>query len=320
MLPPDSSAARTRLGVIGMGRWGRTLIDAFARHGDVVVACNRGGAEARRWLAEHHPATRPSTDARDAFDDPSLDAVVIATPIPSHAELALAALAAGRHVFVEKPLATEPADARRVTDAGAAAGRRLFVGHTFLFDPAVEVLRAIVDPGSVTAVRTRWLKWGTFDEPLAWNLLPHEVALVLWLTGMAPDSVEVVEAVAGRTALDRLRLVMRGGGAVGDVEIDRTRDVRDKALELETRDGTTYRWRDGTLERTIDGLTERLVDDRTEPLDREVRAFLGALDGEVPAQAGGPFASAVVDVIARVVTPVGSIRTRSRSLAPGVRT
>lgn len=292
----------TRVAVIGTGRWGRRLIRVLDDQGVLVLACNRGDAQGQAWVRNAHPGVRVSSSAADAIDDPSIDCVVVATPIATHASLAITALAAGKHVFVEKPLAMSSSDARRVVEAADRADRRLFVGHTFLYDAAFEQLHGLLADDPVRNATFAWSKYGTFDEPLVWNLLPHEVSLAMWLIGQ-PESIEIVEHEAGPTEVDRLRV--RLGFADPDqsslIDIDRISESRTKTARIATRSGAAYVWRDGELLVERPGRdVHRLPAEGQEALAREMRAFLASVEtGEAP-RSDGRFGAGVVEVVERI--------------------
>jgi predicted dehydrogenase len=291
----------SRVAVIGTGRWGRRLIRVLGDLGVLVVACNRGSVDGQAWVRSAYPSVRVSSSAADAIDDPSIDCVVIATSIPSHASLAVAALAAGKHVFVEKPLAMTSADAWGVVEAADLADRRLFVGHTFLYDAGFEQLHGLLAHDPARHASFVWLKYGTFDEPLIWNLLPHEVGLAMWLIGQ-PESIEIVEHAAGPTELDRLRL--RIGFADPDqsslIEIDRISASRTKTAQVSTRSGAAYLWRDGELAEGPDRGDRAPSAVAEESLVREMRAFLASVaTGDAP-RSDGRFGARVVEVVERI--------------------
>jgi predicted dehydrogenase len=291
----------SRVAVIGTGRWGRRLIRVLGDLGVLVLACNRGNVEGQAWVRNAYPSVRVSSSAADAIDDPSIDCVVIATSIPTHASLAVAALAAGKHVFVEKPLAMTSADAWRVVEAADRADRRLFVGHTFLYDSAFERLHGLLAHDPVRQGSFVWLKYGTFDEPLIWNLLPHEVSLTMWLIGQ-PDTIEIEEHEAGPTELDRLRL--RLGFEDPDqsslIEIDRISASRTKTAQIATRSGAAYLWRDGELVEEPDRGDRAPTAVAEETLAREMRAFLASVaTGDAP-RSDGRFGARVVEVVERI--------------------
>jgi predicted dehydrogenase len=295
----------TRVAVVGIGVWGRQLIRVLNDLAEVVVCCNRGDTDGQEWVRHRYPAIRVGSSSQEAIADPAVEAVVIATPIATHAPLAIASLSAGKHVFVEKPLGTTAAEAWRAVEAAEAARRTLFVGHTFLFDACFEALHAIARDDAVERIDLSWLKYGTFGEPLVWNLLPHEVALAMWLADATP-SLTVLERASGPTPLDRLRIRLDFGarGPAGSIEIDRIHeDDKTKSARLETRSGVTYLWRDGDLYRIgADDREERLMEHSEEALVREVRAFLDGVETGRPTRSDGPFGASVVDVIEPIAT------------------
>ncbi len=131
---------------------------------------------------------------RGVFADPSIDAVVIATPAVTHAEVARAAIAAGKHVFVEKPLALSGADAEAVVADAAAARRVLMVGHLMLYHPAVDRMRRMIAEGELGAVLYCYalrVNLGRIrrDENAMWSLAPHDISIILHLLGEEPVSV-----------------------------------------------------------------------------------------------------------------------------------
>jgi predicted dehydrogenase len=146
-----------------------------------------------RSLAATYPALVVRASLASALDD--LDAVVIATPPRTHAPLALQALEAGKHVMVEKPLATSVAEAREMVDAAAARDRVLIVGHTFEYHAAVWTLRDIIRGpgfGQLYYLDTARLNMGLYqhDVNVLWDLAPHDVSILNYLVGHPPTSVE----------------------------------------------------------------------------------------------------------------------------------
>ncbi len=306
----------SRIAVLGTGRWGRHLIRVLDELDVLALVCNRGDADEQAWVRTAHPRVRVSSSAADAFDDPSIEGVVVATPIPTHASLAIAALAAGKHVFVEKPLAMTSADAWSAVEAADRADRRLMVGHTFLYDEGFERLHALVADDPVRHATFTWSKYGTFDEPLEWNLLPHEVSLAMWLIG-EPGAVEVIEQVAGPTELDRLhvRLDFVDRDSSSLIEIDRMTATRTKTARVDVRSGAAYLWRDGELfiERP-DGGEDRLNGPGDETLAREMQAFLATVATGEATRSDGRFGAHVVEVVERIASqlaPMSGARLRS---------
>jgi predicted dehydrogenase len=181
-----------RVGVVGLGYWGPNLARNFAAIDGCELAwlCD-DSAQVRERLTGAFPDVRTSGELDELLADPALDAVVLATPVPTHAELAARALGAGKHCFVEKPLATTVADAQRAVDAAEAAGRILMVGHLLEYHPAVTRLKELADEGelgSLYYVYGNRVNLGKLraEENALWSLGAHDVSVVLHLVGEEP--------------------------------------------------------------------------------------------------------------------------------------
>jgi predicted dehydrogenase len=184
-----------RIGVAGLGYWGPNLARNFAALPGCTVAwlCDADEA-ARAKLRLAHPDAREADDLEALLADPDLDAVVLATPVPSHAALAEQVLRAGKHCFVEKPLAQSVADAERVVAAAQEADRILMVGHLLLYHPGVTRLTELVRGGELGDVHYLYgnrLNLGKLraDENALWSLGAHDVSVVLHLAGEEPSEV-----------------------------------------------------------------------------------------------------------------------------------
>ncbi len=182
-----------RLGVAGLGYWGPNL----ARNFDALPGCDV------TWLCDADPErleamaieARRTGDLDDLLADPELDAIVLATPVPTHAELAERVLRAGKHCFVEKPLAQSVADAERAVAAAEEAGRILMVGHLLEYHPGVAKLKELVtsgELGDLHYVYSHRLNLGKLraDENALWSLGAHDVSVLLHLLDEEPSEVD----------------------------------------------------------------------------------------------------------------------------------
>ena len=187
----------TRIGVVGLGYWGPNLARNFDRlpGAELRWICDQS-QEARERFAPAFREARVAGDVDELLGDPDLDAVVIATHVPSHAPLAMRALAAGKHVFVEKPLAYSVAEAEQVVAAAREAGRVLMVGHLLEYHPGVEKLKEIAGSGELGDVHYLYsnrLNLGKLrpDENALWSLGAHDVSVLLHLAdGEEPSECE----------------------------------------------------------------------------------------------------------------------------------
>jgi predicted dehydrogenase len=182
-----------RVGVVGLGYWGPNI----ARNLAAIEGCELrwlcdADESKRAPLASTFPSARVTGELAELLDDDELDAVVLATPVPTHAELAVAVARAGKHCFVEKPLATNAADAEAAVHAAAQAQRILMVGHLLEYHPAVGQLKALIDSDELGPLRYLYgnrLNLGVLrsDENALWSLGAHDVSVALHLIGEEPS-------------------------------------------------------------------------------------------------------------------------------------
>jgi predicted dehydrogenase len=184
-----------RMAVIGAGYWGPNLIRNFSACPGVslVAVCDRDSARLGKVLAGY-PAVEGIAEPEAVFARDDIDAVAIATPVGTHAPLALAALRAGKHVLVEKPLASGVRDAEEMVATAREVGRVLMVDHTFIYSGPVRKIKEIVDSGDlgeiyyVDSVR---INLGLFqhDVNVVWDLAPHDLSIMDYLIGRLPKSL-----------------------------------------------------------------------------------------------------------------------------------
>jgi len=192
-LPVSDHALSTA--VIGLGNWGKNVLAAFSRASNCEVSwvCD---VEPRLLEAASRicPAARQTHDYRDVLADPTVHAVAVVTPAPSHFEVARDALRAGKHVFVEKPLALTTADAAELEQIAARAGRKLMVGHLLKHHPAVEWMKQTIDSGELGDVHYMYCQRQNLgvvrrNENSFWSLAPHDISIILHLFQQEPNRV-----------------------------------------------------------------------------------------------------------------------------------
>ena len=190
------SEAAVRVGQIGLGYWGPNLLRNMMSLPQARVVAVADSDERRlSELAQSGSPVAATRDYRELLCRRDVDAVVIATPAPSHAELAHAALSAGKHVLIEKPLATTVADGVRLVELADRKGLVLMVGHTFLYNAAVHRLKEYLEHGELGElfyIYSQRLNLGRVrhDVNALWNFAPHDVSILLYLLGQTP--IEVV--------------------------------------------------------------------------------------------------------------------------------
>jgi predicted dehydrogenase len=184
------------VGVVGLGYWGPNLARNFdgLPEAELTWICDASEAALDRW-GPRFPSAARTSDLEEMLADPRLDAVCVATHVPSHAPIARRVLESGKHCFVEKPLAQSVEEAEEISDAARVADRTLMVGHLLEYHPGLEQLKEIADSGELGEIHYIYgnrLNLGKLrsDENALWSLGAHDVSVVLRLAG-GDDPIEV---------------------------------------------------------------------------------------------------------------------------------
>ncbi|HEX2851926.1 MAG TPA: Gfo/Idh/MocA family oxidoreductase [Opitutaceae bacterium] len=185
-----------KLAQVGCGYWGPNLLRNFsALRGCQVKYLVDSSAERRAFVEKTFPGVRPMASVQEVLADREVDGVIIATPADSHFSLAKAALEAGKHVLVEKPLATKVAEVDELEAIARRKQLRVMVGHTFLYNNAVRHVRRLIEEGELGTVRyiySQRLNLGRIrsDIDALWNFAPHDISIIqYWLGDPEPESV-----------------------------------------------------------------------------------------------------------------------------------
>lgn len=183
------------IAVIGYGYWGPNLARCFAETDDCqVVAIVDSSPAALARAHKRHPQARLLTDWREALADPQIDAVAVATPVSTHFEIAYAALQAGRHVLVEKPMTETSAQGRQLVETADRLGLVLMVDHTFVYSSAVQKMKDLIaerDLGQIYYYDSTRINLGLFqkDVNVIWDLAVHDLSILQYVLNSPPTAV-----------------------------------------------------------------------------------------------------------------------------------
>jgi predicted dehydrogenase len=289
----------TRVAHAGVGGWGKNVVRVVGELADLAWVCDTDELR-RAEYAERYPSARVTGSFEEVLEDDTVEAVVIATPVPTHYGLAKQALEAGRHVFVEKPPAMQGEEMEELVELARSRGCVLMPGHLLLYHPGLRKVKELVDSGDlgdVACVYGNRQNLGVIrsKENALWSLGVHDLSVILWLLGEEPSEVVAfgqdfvqpgIEDVvfcflrfpSGRVAHMHLSWLdphkMRKMTVVGrekmvvfdDMELERKVTVYEKAP---WEPATTYgEWRT----RTGDIFSPKIAND--EPLKLELQHFL----------------------------------------------
>ena len=212
-LPLESTETPVGIGVIGCGYWGPKLVRNFSRAaGCEVVAVADHNPEQLARIGEDYPNVLTTTDYRALLKAPDIEAIAVATPVCTHFSIARDALNAGKHVLVEKPLATSVSEAEDLVELAVKNDRLLMVDHTYLFTSAVEKMRELVTTGELGEIlyfdSTR-INLGLFqhDVNVVWDLAPHDLSILLYVIDKKPVAVSALGVSHAGTGKENLAYI-----------------------------------------------------------------------------------------------------------------
>lgn len=194
------------IGIVGAGRWGENLIRNFFQLGVLTQVCD-ANAQTLKSLANKYPTVKVTSDFEDLLKDPNIEGIVIATPAHTHEKLAKLSLNAGKHVYVEKPLARNTKEAESLIELANSKGLTLMVGHLLLYHPAVNQLKQLIAQGELGEIRflnsdRRNLSVLHRDTNVMWDLAPHDISMISYLLGI--DNIKLDKASGYCTSGDKV--------------------------------------------------------------------------------------------------------------------
>lgn len=189
-----------KIAIVGYGYWGPNLLRAFdqSNRAKVIWCCDKK-SDRLNIIKIKYPFIKTTQNFDDLIDDPSVDAIVIATPLSSHFPLAKKALNAGKHVWIEKPMTETSDQASELVQLADKKKKILFIDHIFLFTPAITYIKKMVSSGALGKVYyfdSIRINLGLFqpDSNVVWDLATHDISIMCYLLGQEPISVSVLGA------------------------------------------------------------------------------------------------------------------------------
>ena len=182
---------KKNIAVIGCGHWGKNLVRNFAELGALAAVCDPNGGLAQSY-AEKYNVSNLTFSA--IINDAGIEGVVLAVPAPLHSTMAMQAMSAGKHVYCEKPLAMNEAEAEDMIVSAEENGVQLMVGHLLQYHPIFITVRGLVESGtlgSLNYIYSNRLSFGKgrSEEDVIWSFAPHDISMILSLTGQEPEIV-----------------------------------------------------------------------------------------------------------------------------------
>ena len=327
-----------RVGVIGYGYWGPNVLRNFMESPHCTVVGLSDVNESRLELARRrYPTVATTTDSASLIVRDDIDAIAIATPVSSHHQLALMTLKAGKHVWVEKPMAASVVEAEEMVTSASANGLVLHVDHTFVYTGAVMRIRQLIengDLGDLLYYDSSRVNLGLFqrDVSVVWDLAVHDLSILAYLQDEAPvrvsatgishvpgaqpdvayltvfyDSTFIAHVSVSWLAPVKIRQTLLGGSkkmvVYDDIEPSEKVRVYDKGITVDESNAEDV-YRTLVSYRTGDMWAPKL--DATEALGAEVAHFARCIEGVERQRTGGAAGLAVVRILEAATTSMAA--------------
>ena len=290
-----------KVGIIGLGRWGKKLLKIFDNLLHVKIISHKNNPKTGFWVKKYFPHVLTTLNYHDILHDKSIDAVIIATPINTHYQIAIDALVAKKHVFIEKPIAESRKECNELLKM--SKNKILFVGHTFLFDPCYRKLKEISLNDKPYKVDLDWNKMGTFDEDLVDNLLSHDIAIIGDLLGFSIRNIKVNALNGYLSDIDYIDLSLDNGkNTKCQIKIDRVNPINQKLIRIECSSGDLYYWTVNKIYRLNKEKRklEIFYESKKDALELECLSFITCVETKIPPITDGFFGMEVVSVLDKI--------------------
>lgn len=278
----------TTTALIGLGHWGQNV----ARELDLASEFKGYSDDLNKNL--NAPYSYLTTE--QIMHDTSIQALWIATPVESHLNLALAALAAGKHVMVEKPLAKPSEDMSEFISLSIASKKIVGVGYIYLYDNAFQKLCSEMAAHPPHIILAKWKKYGSFRDAIELNLLSHHIAMSMAMCGK-PCSIAYTEPMQ-YVSNDKLSVSIHFESCQFLSQVDRLSSEREHTMQITCHDGTQYMWEVGKLSvRDKDGAWTNLYSADSNILRSEVKSFITSIENKAPLRYDARFGAKVTELL-----------------------
>ncbi|MGI0011205.1 MAG: Gfo/Idh/MocA family protein [Nitrosopumilaceae archaeon] len=232
--------------IVGLGKWGKNLLREFSRVSNVGICHSAGNVKNIAWLRKNFPKIKHTENFQDILNNDSIDAVVISTPIKTHFYMSYQAIRAGKHVFIEKPMAENSSDAKKLILLAKEKNVLLFVGHIFLYHPILERVKTISSGESIKYLKFSWMKLGSFQEDILLDLLSHFISIIIELLG-TPKNLRIIDARRIALSYDIVTIDFRfNKGRKCIVDINRASIFKRRSITIVTTKNV-FEWEDDVL-------------------------------------------------------------------------
>jgi len=309
---------KKNIAVVGCGHWGKNLVRNFSDLGNLAAVCDPN-AEVAKQYADQYLVKNYSFS--EVLNDLSIEGVVLAVPAPLHASMGIEVMNAGKHAYVEKPLAMNNLEADRMIASAEENGVQLMVGHLLQYHPTFVALRTLVESGEMGALQyiySNRLSFGKVrsDEDVIWSFAPHDLSMILSLAGQEPDTVRTVSTTILQPDIADTGIVHLGfnSGLKAHISVSWLHPYKEQKLVVIGKNAMavfddTKTWGEklalyrhvvlpaGTLPSLEKAEVEYVEVSQSEPLRNECQHFVDVVSGDITPLTNGKEGLCVLNVL-----------------------
>ena len=263
------------LAIVGIGYWGKKLVSEFSKIANIKFCYSQGNTSNINWIHRNYPKVNFCKNFQDILNDPTIDGVVIASPIDTHFEYALKSLKSKKHVFIEKPISTTKKQGQTLLEIARKNNLEIFVGHIFLYHPVLIKLKKLMKKEKINSIYLGWHRFGPFKERLSLDLLSHYIIILKEFFNQ-PKKLIIKSKIGYVTNCDILSLHVKFQKKVNCViELNRVSYHKQREIIIKS-DRNLYKWEDDVLLKFSkkDEIFKEYFSSRLFPLQIECKKFL----------------------------------------------
>jgi len=263
------------LAIVGIGYWGKKLVSEFSKIANIKFCYSQGNTSNINWIHRNYPKVNFCKNFQDILNDPTIDGVIIASPIDTHFEYALKSLKSKKHVFIEKPISTTKKKGQILLAIARKNNLEIFVGHIFLYHPVLSKLKKLMKKEKISSIYLGWHRFGPFKEKISLDLLSHYIIILKEFFNQ-PKKLIIKSKIGCVTNCDILSLHVKFQKKVNCViELNRVSYHKQREIIIKS-DRNLYKWEDDVLLKFSkkDEIFKEYFSSRLFPLQIECKKFL----------------------------------------------
>ena len=263
------------LAIVGIGYWGKKLVSEFSKIANIKFCYSQGNTSNINWIHRNYPKVNFCKNFQDILNDPTIDGVIIASPIDTHFEYALKSLKSKKHVFIEKPISTTKKQGQTLLTIARKNNLEIFVGHIFLYHPVLSKLKKLMKKEKIDSIYLGWHRFGPFKEKLSLDLLSHYIIILKEFFNQ-PKKLIIKSKIGYVTNCDILSLHVKFQKKVSCViELNRVSYHKQREIIIKS-DKNLYKWEDDVLLKFSkkDEIFKEYFSSRLFPLQIECKKFI----------------------------------------------